>query len=149
MSLARIARVLGLSITTVSRALAGHGEVAPATRARVQAEAERVGYRPIQAARRRRRGHSEAIGIVLPTAPGEIDERIVWLLDAGIPFVAAGRTTEARPLAAVDGDAEAAGRLATERLIGLGHRRIGLINTPATDMTTHQCETGWHAATWP
>ncbi len=74
MSLARISRSLGISITTVSRALGGFSEVAPATRARVQAEAERINYRPNQAARRLRRGRSEAVGMVLPVAPGQFDD---------------------------------------------------------------------------
>lgn len=67
------------------------------------------------------------------------DERIRYLLDRGFPFVVHGRTEDPRPYAYVDVDAEKAFRLATERLIGLGHRRIALINQPAELMSgTHR-----------
>ena len=49
-------------------------DVAASTRARVLAEAERLSYRPNQAARRLRRGRSEAVGVVLPGAPGQFDD---------------------------------------------------------------------------
>ena len=65
---------LGLSVTTVSRALGGFPEVSAATRARVLAEAARIGYRPNQIARRLRHGRSEAIGLVLPAEPGQFDD---------------------------------------------------------------------------
>ena len=204
MSLARIASSLGISITTASRALGGFSDVAPATRARVLAEAERINYRPNQAARRLRRGRSEAVGMVLPAAPGQFDDpfflrmlsalgprleqagldllvttarpgvdemrayrhlvegrrvdgvvlartrrhddRIAYLLDQGFPFVAHGRSEEARPFASVDIDGAAACRAATERLIGFGHRCIGLINAPAAYMYAHYREAGWRAA---
>ena len=74
MSLARIAANLDLSITTVSRALGGFADVAAATRARVEREAERIGYRPNHAARRLRRGRSEAVGVVLPNDPGQLQD---------------------------------------------------------------------------
>lgn len=74
MSLARIASTLQLSVTTVSRALGGFPDVAEATRQRVQAEAERIGYRPNATARRLRGGRSDAVGIVLPTGPGQLGE---------------------------------------------------------------------------
>ena len=45
MSIRRLAKHLGLSVTTVSRALAGYPDVAAATRERVQQEAARTGYR--------------------------------------------------------------------------------------------------------
>lgn len=46
MSLKAIAKELGLSVTTVSRALNGYDDVSRETRARVEAEAQRRGYRP-------------------------------------------------------------------------------------------------------
>lgn len=205
MSLTRIAAALGLSVTTVSRALAGYGDVAAATRARVQAEAARIDYRPNQAARRLRRGRSESVGVVLPAGPGQFDdpfflrmlaavgpqlaaagldllvttarpgtdelrayrhlvdsrkvdgillartrmhdERIAYLLDQGMPFVAHGRSSgEARPFAYVDVDGEAVCRAATERLIGFGHRRIGMINAAPSYMFAQHRQAGWRAA---
>ena len=43
MSLKAIAKELGLSVTTVSRALNGYDDVSAETRARVEAEAQRRG----------------------------------------------------------------------------------------------------------
>ena len=92
MSLAVIARRLGLSIITVSRALGGFDDVSAATRARVIAEAERLNYKPNQAARRLRRGRAEAIGMVLPTPPGQFDDPFFlrMLAAAGPRLSAAG-----------------------------------------------------------
>ena len=58
----------------MSRALDGYEDVAVATRARVQAQAEAMSYRPNAAARRLRRGASELIALVLPTEPGQFNE---------------------------------------------------------------------------
>ena len=67
MSLRQIAQNLGLSITTVSRALAGYSDVSAATRQRVQAEAERIHYVPNEVARRLQRGRADAL-----PAPGTL-----------------------------------------------------------------------------
>jgi LacI family transcriptional regulator len=74
MSLVRIARSLGLSVTTVSRALGGYSDVAATTRDRILAEAERIAYQPNRVARALRQGRSAAVGLVLPTAPGRFDD---------------------------------------------------------------------------
>jgi LacI family transcriptional regulator len=203
-SLRAIARQLGLSVTTVSRALGGFPEVGAATRARVMAEAERIDYRPNQLARRLRHGRSEAVGLVLPAEAGQFDDpfflhllaavgpplqragldllvmtarpgaeelrayrhliegrrvdgillartrrgdaRIRYLLDRGAPFVAHGRCEETRPYAFVDIDGAAACQAATERLIGFGHRCIGMINASPHYMFAHYRERGWRAA---
>ena len=92
MPLRAIAGQLGLSVTTVSRALGGFPEVSAATRARVLAEAARIGYRPNQIARRLRHGRSEAIGIVLPAEPGQFDDPFFLQLLAAVgpPLQGAG-----------------------------------------------------------
>ncbi|CAI2029196.1 Raffinose operon repressor [Serratia fonticola] len=66
MSLKAIAKALDLSVTTVSRALNGYGDVAQDTRQRVEAEAERLGYRPNTLARRLKMGKIDAVGLVFP-----------------------------------------------------------------------------------
>ena len=66
MSLKAIASVLGLSVTTVSRALNGYEDVAKHTRQRVEEEAQRRGYRPNVAARRLKTGRANAVGVVYP-----------------------------------------------------------------------------------
>jgi LacI family transcriptional regulator len=67
MNLKELSLHLNLSQTTVSRALNGYPEVGEATRKRVKAEAERLGYRPNAHARRLATGRAHAIGYVFPT----------------------------------------------------------------------------------
>jgi LacI family transcriptional regulator len=69
-SLKHLAQSLGLSITTVSRALDGYSDVAPATRERVRAAAQAIHYQPNSAARSLRRRTAEAVAVTLPTEPG-------------------------------------------------------------------------------
>lgn len=57
---------LGLSITTVSRALAGYSDVSAATRERVRESAERHGYIPSRAGRMLVSGSSGFVGLVVP-----------------------------------------------------------------------------------
>jgi LacI family transcriptional regulator len=201
MSLRLIAEALGLSVTTVSRALGGFDDVALATRERVLAEAARIAYRPNETARRLRLGRTNVIGLLVPAAPGYFhdpffmrflaavcprlaergldlivsaaepgaselrtyrrmvegrkvdgillartrsqDERIAYLLDQNVPFVAHGRSMTARPFAYVDADGETSIRVVTERLIALGHRNIGLINAPIDLMYARNREAVW------
>lgn len=73
MNLKELSKILGLSQTTVSRALNGFPEVSEATRARVKAAAEQHDYRPSQRARRLAKGRAFAIGHVMSRAErGEI-----------------------------------------------------------------------------
>jgi LacI family transcriptional regulator len=62
-----IARAVGVSVTTVSRALAGYSDVAEETRARVVAEAERLGYEPNLTARRLQKRRTDTLGFIFPT----------------------------------------------------------------------------------
>ncbi|MBP2195826.1 LacI family DNA-binding transcriptional regulator [Pantoea cypripedii] len=66
MSLKAIASVLGLSVTTVSRALNGYDDVAEDTRKRIEEEASRRGYRPNAAARQLKTGRTNTVGLVIP-----------------------------------------------------------------------------------
>ncbi|HEY4203044.1 MAG TPA: substrate-binding domain-containing protein [Devosiaceae bacterium] len=66
MKLKELAAELGLSQTTVSRALNGYPEVNEATRQRVSEAATRLGYRPNINARRLATGRVGAIGVFLP-----------------------------------------------------------------------------------
>lgn len=61
-----VARVAGVSISTVSRALATPEKVAGVTRDRVRAAAQELGYRPNRAAAVLRAGRSGAFGLVVP-----------------------------------------------------------------------------------
>lgn len=68
MNLKELATLLGLSQTTVSRALNGYPEVSETTRARVLAAAKTHHYRPSNRAKALATGRSMAIGHVLPTS---------------------------------------------------------------------------------
>ncbi|NOD47471.1 MULTISPECIES: LacI family DNA-binding transcriptional regulator [unclassified Ruegeria] len=58
------------------------------------------------------------------------DPRIAYLQAEAFPFVTYGMSSSDLPHAYVDLDSETAAYEATARLIGLGHRRIALINPP-------------------
>lgn len=62
-----LAKVCGVSVATVSRALNGHPEVNEETRRQIQLAAELVGYRPSSAARALVRGRSDAVGLLWDT----------------------------------------------------------------------------------
>jgi LacI family transcriptional regulator len=68
MTIREIAKKLGLSITTVSRALDGYPDVSQKTRAKVEKTAKEMGYVPNQAARMLRRKRSDTIGYIIPSA---------------------------------------------------------------------------------
>ncbi|MDX3337103.1 MULTISPECIES: LacI family DNA-binding transcriptional regulator [Streptomyces] len=68
-----VARAAGVSKSTVSDALQGSGRVAGATRDRVRAVAEELGYRPNSAARRLRRASTGAVGLHLPATATRLD----------------------------------------------------------------------------
>lgn len=76
MSLKAIASQLGLSVTTVSRALNGYDDVSKETRARVEAEAQRRGYRPNTFARRLKMGKIDAVGLVFPVHPVPLNNSV-------------------------------------------------------------------------
>lgn len=74
MDLKQLSARLGLSPTTVSRALNGYPEVSERTRERVIEAAKEVGYEPNVTARRLARGAVDAIGIVHPAGAGHLDD---------------------------------------------------------------------------
>lgn len=68
MNLKKLAEELGLSQTTVSRALNGYPEVSEATRKRVEEAARRFNYRPNSRAKGLATGRAMVIGQVIPTS---------------------------------------------------------------------------------
>ena len=184
-----IAREAGVSVTTASRALNGYSDVAEATRLRITAVAQQLGYTPNLAARRLKTNRTHTLGFIMPTfgprftdpffsefiagvgthaaehaydllvsthAPDsegeaaayrraarggwvdgvivvrtrENDARIRFLVEAGFPFVAFGRTADNLDFAYIDEDGVAGMSLLTQHFIDLGHRNIGFIATP-------------------
>ena len=73
-----------MSITTVSRALAGYGDVAEATRQRVLQAAQEMGYVPDVTARRLQKGRTDTIGFVIPTSGPRFSDPYFSELLAGI-----------------------------------------------------------------
>lgn len=65
-TLADVARAVGLSIPTVSRALRDHPDVSKASKAQVREAAERLGYRTSTVARALRTGRHHALSFVVP-----------------------------------------------------------------------------------
>ena len=187
MNLKQLSQKLGLSQTTVSRALNGYPEVNEATRQRVQRAAAQYHYRPSTRAKGLATGRALAIGHVIPVStkhemvnpvfgdfiagagdayarqgyemilsitdddaeeeiyrglkarravdgvvvhgPRLNDSRIALLHEIGLPFVVHGRSSGAElPYAWLDVNNRHAFARATDFLLDLGHRRIGLIN---------------------
>lgn len=183
-----IARRVGKSITTVSRALHDYDDVSPETKELVRKAAEEMGYTANKQASSLQKRKSDAIGLILPSfgprfsdpffsefiagvgkmanqhgldlvvstqAPGEgeiqayrqlvqsrrvdgfvlvrvraHDERIEYLQQAGMPFIAFGRTLEKQDFAFVDIDSIDGMHQVAEHLLALGHRRIAVILPP-------------------
>ncbi|WP_282024867.1 LacI family DNA-binding transcriptional regulator [Limimaricola cinnabarinus] len=205
MNLKQLSALLGLSQTTVSRALNGYADVSAATRARVLAAAEAHDYRPNTRARALATGRSGVIGHVIPrinthamvnpifadfiagagetysqagyemlisvvddgeeekayrsmkrrglvdglvvSAPRMNDPRIALLDEIGLPYAVHGRATGAdRPYCWVDVNNRRAFARATDFLIDLGHRRIGLINGMETMDFAHRRRRGYEEA---
>lgn len=62
-----IADEVGVSVTTVSRGLAGYSDVAEETRARIQQVAAELGYFPNLTARRLQKRRTDTLGFIMPT----------------------------------------------------------------------------------
>ncbi len=187
MNLKQLSEQLGLSQTTVSRALNGYPEVSESTRKKVLEAAQAANYKPNMRARSLATGRAMAIGHVIPVstkrelvnpifgdfvagagevysgegydmllslvpdsdeeasyrdlkikgnvdgivvhAPRMSDPRIRLLTEIGLPFVVHGRASDVTvPYSYVDVSNVRAMQEATQHLIDLGHRRIGLVN---------------------
>ncbi|MCB9422629.1 MAG: LacI family DNA-binding transcriptional regulator [Ardenticatenaceae bacterium] len=62
-----IARKVGVSVTTVSRGLAGYSDVAAETRDRIMAVAAELGYSPNVTAQRLQKQRTDMLGFIMPT----------------------------------------------------------------------------------
>jgi len=74
MNLKSLARALGISKTTVSRALNGYPEVNVHTRARVLAAAKEAGYEANPMARSLAVGRTNVVGIIYPLLPSDLGD---------------------------------------------------------------------------
>lgn len=78
-----VARHAGVSVTTVSHALNGRGQVDPATRLRVEQSAKTLGYRPNRHAQRLRSGGTSVIALMssMPFAVAGGPSRLGFLME--------------------------------------------------------------------
>ncbi|WP_255504078.1 LacI family DNA-binding transcriptional regulator [Caballeronia sp. EK] len=74
------------------------------------------------------------------------DERIAYLLERDIPFVAFGRSETSDAFPFVDIDHQVVGRTGCGRFIALGHRRIALVHAPEYLMFSHLERLGYSEA---
>ena len=79
-SMADVAAEAGVSGQTVSRVANGSPRVDPATRARVEATMERLGYRMHRAARALRTGRTDTIGLIVSTLASVGNSRMLQAL---------------------------------------------------------------------
>jgi LacI family transcriptional regulator len=87
-TLETIAKESGFSITTVSRALAGYSDVKVATRQKIVAIADRLGYHPNLIARNLQSQRTNTIGLVLPKSEYTFPDSFFSQLMMGIGHVA-------------------------------------------------------------
>lgn len=85
-------------------------------------------------------------GMVLCPALGTRLEDLRLLIDTGAPIVQLSRAVTGAGLDFVGSDDQAGARLATEHLIGLGHRRIAFFGGMAGVSTTDNRRAAWRAA---
>lgn len=81
-SMADVALAAGVSGQTVSRVVNASPRVDPATRARVEAAMQRLGYRPHRAARALRTGRTQTIGLVATTLATVGNSRMLQAVSA-------------------------------------------------------------------
>ncbi len=86
-----IADEIGVSVTTVSRGLAGYSDVAEVTRQRIQQVASELGYSPNLIARRLQKRKTDTLGFILPTFGPRFSDPFFSEFIAGIGTEAAGQ----------------------------------------------------------
>jgi LacI family transcriptional regulator len=180
-TIADVARRAGVSTATVSRVLAGLGGARPATRARIEAAARELGYRPSAIARSLKSRTTKTFGLIVTNienpyfpqlvravedaarldgyalllcnaaddpdresfyldllvdrrtdgviiAASSLGERHrAWLREARLPIVLVNTLARGVRLPSVTSDNRDGGLVAAAHLIGLGHRRLGVL----------------------
>ncbi|HFC08817.1 MAG TPA: LacI family transcriptional regulator [Chloroflexi bacterium] len=126
-----IARRVGKSVTTVSRALHGYSDVAPETRELVQRVAREMGYTPNVMAQRLQKQRAETLGLILPTFGPRFSDPFFSEFVAGVGNQAAERGYDLLLSTRAPGEEE----MAAYRKAALGRRVDGfiIIRTRARD----------------
>jgi LacI family transcriptional regulator len=76
-SMADLARELGVSMTTISRALSDHFSIGPEMKRKVQKLAKKYNYQPNRMASALRKGRSNLLGIIVPYIEGRFFPQVV------------------------------------------------------------------------
>ena len=122
-NLKALAQHLGLTVSTVSRALNDYSDISPATRARVKEAADQLGYRANQNARRLSIGTPETICYLMPRQIGANAQPFVGQLLAGLGEALSARNWD---LLVSQADASVGDLANVERLVRSG-RIAGLV----------------------
>ena len=93
-TLKEISAELGISVTTVSRALNGFPEVNKATRDKVQKTADRMGYRPNRVAQRLVTGRSGMVGMIVKIKPDMSADQTFFEILTGLTAELSKRDTD-------------------------------------------------------
>lgn len=114
-----LAEALGVTKGTVSRALNDYPDISPATRKRVQRQAERMGYRPLAQAQAIRTGRSKSLGLVIQTDVEGAQRPFLAEFLAGVTSAASeqGWTLTVATAAGEEDMLETLGRLVEERKV--------------------------------
>lgn len=77
-----IAKICGVGVSTVSRAINNHPDINPATRAQIQAVIEEYGYIPNNSARNLKRTESNTVAILIKGITNTMFSRMIKVFDA-------------------------------------------------------------------
>ena len=140
-----LATELGLSQSTISRALRSHPGIPETTRQRVVAAAEAAGYRPNARARSLAIGRTEAIGLVFPLERLQLPETNFVDVLAGISTVVTARNHSLLLSPFHDDEAAVLRKLASSKAVDgviitrplVNDPRIALLNTLGLAYVVH------------
>lgn len=122
MNLKSLAIALGMSKTTVSRALNGYPEVNSRTREIVLAAAKKVGYRPNPLARSLAVGRSNVLGMIYPLLPGDLGDSLFLSVVNGM-----SGAVEAAKMSLIIAPVSQTNELASYETLVLGRQVDGLV----------------------
>src|SRR5579859_106153 len=128
-----VARAAGVGVGTASRALSGNQHVTYATRARVRAAAERLGFRPSPIARAFSRGRTQTLEVVVPLITRHFYVEVLRGIEGAL-----AATDYSLLIRTIERRASAAAASAVRHLLERGHRRIALVDH-AEDPFTPVC----------
>lgn len=114
MTIKELARICGVAVSTVSRAMNDRSDVNPETRARIRAAAEQYGYVPNSSARRLKIGTTKTISVFIQGEFGQLLVEVLQQLE--LAFAQAGYDTTISHVA----DPEHANAGTVERIVREG-----------------------------